>query len=116
VLAAALVLSHICSYHLTYDCPRLRFLSTALPRASHILASFLLFAPAVVNFVLVFVWRNTESNLSLRGRCHWGFDVVWVGVGGQCTTDSPAWGVWLTTAIFRLALTAAVLVRDMQTV
>jgi hypothetical protein len=70
----------------------------------------------MVNFVLVFVWRNTGSDLSLLGRCHWDFDVVWAGVGGQCTTHSPVWGVWLTAAILRLALTVAVLVSDMQTI
>ncbi|KAI0252252.1 hypothetical protein BJV78DRAFT_366472 [Lactifluus subvellereus] len=109
-VAAFLALSRVFLYYLTDDRPHLRSPGKPLRHALHLLASFLLFAPAVVNLALVFVWRNTESGLSLRGRCHWDLDVVWAGVGGQCTTNSPAWGVWLTATIFRFALTAAVLI------
>ncbi|KAH9964838.1 hypothetical protein BC827DRAFT_891480 [Russula dissimulans] len=51
-----------------------------------------------------------ETCLSLPDRCHWNLDVVWVGVGSQCGTHAPAFGVWLTAAIVRLALTAIFLV------
>ncbi len=73
--------------------------------------SFFLIAPAIVNLVFVLVWRHAKSSLSLRGRCHWGIDVVWIGVGGQCASGAPVFGVWLTAAILRLVLTTVVLVR-----
>ncbi|KAI0633025.1 hypothetical protein C8Q77DRAFT_1058952 [Trametes polyzona] len=88
------------------------------PRSTHVLlqeflnysSSLFLLAPAVVNFVLVILWRNSSDPLnSLRGRCHWEIDVVWSGLGGQCD-HSPAWGTWLAGALVRLILTAAVII------
>ncbi|KAI9452260.1 hypothetical protein F5148DRAFT_515455 [Russula earlei] len=106
----ALALSFVLPY---YDTPRHRqspFQGKLYHHASRFLASFFLFAPAVVNLVFVLVWRHVRSTLSLRGRCHWSLDVVWEGVGGQCVPHAPAFGVWLTAAIVRLTLTAAGLV------
>ncbi|KAJ2965894.1 hypothetical protein NUW54_g13963 [Trametes sanguinea] len=62
------------------------------PRSTHVLlldflnysSSFCVLAPAIVNFVLVLVWRDSADPLnSLRGRCHWDIDVVWSGLGGH---------------------------------
>ena len=39
------------------------------------------------------LWRHVGSSLSLRGRCHWNIDAVWVGVGGRCVAHVPAWRV-----------------------
>ncbi|KAI0310066.1 hypothetical protein OF83DRAFT_917596 [Amylostereum chailletii] len=73
--------------------------------------SILLFIPTVVNLALVIAWRHSPIvPLSLAGRCHWDLDVAWIGVGGQCVTGGPAWGVWLIAALARLVLTCAVLV------
>lgn len=88
------------------------------PRSTHVLlqdflnysSSFFVLAPAVANFVLVFVWKNPSDPLnSLHGRCHWDIDVVWSGLGGQCQS-SPAWGTWLAGALVRLILTVSVIV------
>ena len=103
-------MSFILPYHVAQRRPQLLPQRISPRHALHFLVSFFLFTPAVVNLVLVFVWRHAGSGLSLRGRCHWNLDVVWVGVGGQCVPDAPAWGVWLAAAISRLILTAIVLV------
>ena len=93
--------------------PQLRSQRTSLHHALLLLLSFFLIAPGVVSLVLVCVWRHVGSDLSLRGRCHWDVDAVWVGVGGQCVVHAPAWGVWLTAAILRLALTVIAPVRHL---
>ncbi|KAI0263181.1 hypothetical protein BC834DRAFT_971467 [Gloeopeniophorella convolvens] len=109
-VAAALALSILFPSHVTHDHPRLRSLGKALRHTSQYLTSFFLFAPAAINLALVFVWRDTGSDLSLRGRCHWDLDVTWVGVGGQCGAHSPVFGVWLAAAVSRLVLTTGFLV------
>lgn len=105
-------MSFILPYHTARPRPPL---GISPHHALQFLLSFFLFAPTIVNLVFVCVWRHTGSNLSLRGRCHWNLDVVWVGVGGQCVPHAPAWGVWLTAAILRLVITAFVLVRHLPT-
>ncbi|KAI0277157.1 hypothetical protein BGY98DRAFT_934563 [Russula aff. rugulosa BPL654] len=96
LLVIALALSFILPYHIIERRPQLRFQSISPHHILQILLSFFLFAPTIVNLVLVCVWRNVGSGLSLRGRCHWSPDAIWVGVGGQCAPHAPAWGVWLT--------------------
>ncbi|KAI0742883.1 hypothetical protein C8Q80DRAFT_1221257 [Daedaleopsis nitida] len=88
------------------------------PRSKHVLlqgflrysSSLCLLAPSVVNLVLVFLWRApSNGDNSISGRCHWDIDVVWTGLGGQCS-NSPAWGFWLAGSIVRLLITAAILI------
>lgn len=75
------------------------------------LASFLLVAPAVVNLVLVILWRTSnDPQTTLRGRCHWDIDVVWSGIGLSCDR-SPSFASWLGGAVSRLCITGVVLVR-----
>ncbi|KAF8486830.1 hypothetical protein DFH94DRAFT_687302 [Russula ochroleuca] len=110
-LSLLFVIALAVSFVLPYlRCPQSRSQSISLHHALLFLLSFFLIAPAVVNLVLVCVWRHVGSDLSLRGRCHWDVDAVWGGVGGQCVPHAPAWGVWLTAAILRLALTVTALV------
>ena len=104
-------MSFILPYHIIERRPQLRFPGISPHHILQLLLSFFLFAPTVANLVLVCVWRSVGSGLSLRGRCHWSPDAVWVGVGGQCSPHAPPWGVWLTAAILRLILTAVALVR-----
>lgn len=111
LVAGALALSLVVPNHTTHSRPNSGSLGKSLRHVCQFLASFFLFAPAAVNLALVFSWRNTGSEFSLRGRCHWNPDVVWEGVGGQCTRHAPVWGVWLAAAISRLVLTAVILVR-----
>jgi len=74
------------------------------------LASFLLVAPAIINTVLVIVWRASDDpQTTLRGRCNWDIDVVWSGVGLACDR-SPSFVSWLSGAVSRLCLTGLVLV------
>lgn len=73
------------------------------------LASCFLLLPTIVNLVLVFVWKhssNTEN--TIRGRCHWDIDVVWSGVGDHCSSYT-SWPAWLLGAVFRLLFTAGFL-------
>ncbi|TFK92158.1 hypothetical protein K466DRAFT_643503 [Polyporus arcularius HHB13444] len=88
------------------------------PRSKHVLlqsflhysSSLFVLGPALVNFVLVFLWRNSQDTAnSLRGRCRWDIDVVWSGLGGECG-DSPAWGYWVAGSLMRLILTAVFLI------
>lgn len=111
IFVAGLALSLMLPRSITHHHPRLRSLHKSPHHVLQFLASLFLFAPTVVNLILVLVWRHIGSDLSLRGRCHWNVDVVWVGVGGQCASHAPAFGVWLTAAILRLVLTVFVLVR-----
>ncbi|VDB86976.1 unnamed protein product [Peniophora sp. CBMAI 1063] len=82
-------------------------LAAHVARAS---VTLLILGPAIVNFVLVFLWRdNSDSAVRLRGRCKWDIDVDWTaGVGSQC--QSPVWGVWIAAASARLALTVVTLI------
>ena len=76
----------------------------------HYCSSISLIVPALVNLVFTFLWRNPASvENSIQGRCYWDIDVVWSGLGGQCS-NSPAWGFWLAGSLVRLVLTAGVLV------
>ncbi|KAH8077102.1 hypothetical protein BXZ70DRAFT_707715 [Cristinia sonorae] len=63
--------------------------------------------PAIMNVVLVFLWKNSSTAAdSLRGRCSWDIDVSWSGTGGQCGAgQAKGWGWWLGAALFRLTLT-----------
>ncbi|RDX47657.1 hypothetical protein OH76DRAFT_726007 [Lentinus brumalis] len=88
------------------------------PRSKHVLlqsilhysSSLCVLGPAIVNFVLVFIWRNSQDTAnSLRGRCRWDVDVVWSGLGGECV-NSPAWGYWVAGSLVRLILTAVFLI------
>ncbi|KAI0292989.1 hypothetical protein B0F90DRAFT_1822484 [Multifurca ochricompacta] len=110
LLATALALSLVFPYYTNHDRSGSRSLRKSICPISRFLTSFFLFAPAAVNLALVFAWKDTSSTLSLSGRCHWDLDVVWMGVGRQCTAHAPAWGVWLAAAISRLALTVTVLI------
>lgn len=76
------------------------------------LASFFLLGPAIVSFVLLFLWRNaSDPDLRFRGRCHFDIDVVWTGPGSRCEPHAPAWGAWLAASIVRLVFTFGVIVR-----
>ena len=112
LVAGALALSLLIPRPTNHFRPISRSLGKSLRHVAQFLVSFFLFVPAAVNLALIFAWRNTHSEFSLRGRCHWNLDVVWVGVGGQCV-HAPAWGVWLAAAISRFVLTVAILVRDL---
>ena len=70
------------------------------------LSSFCLIGPAVVNFALLFIWKDSEDPyLNVANRCHFDIDVVWTVSKTLCTNKSPHWAVWLTVSALRLALT-----------
>ncbi|KDQ55993.1 hypothetical protein JAAARDRAFT_317116 [Jaapia argillacea MUCL 33604] len=75
-------------------------------------SSVFLFGPALVNLVLVCMWkgRREDAGVGLEGRCRWDIDVVWEESGGQCSGKaSPAWGIWLGASIARLCITLVIL-------
>jgi hypothetical protein len=92
LVAGALALSLVIPRHTNHSRPISQSLGKSLRHASHVLVSFFLFVPAAVNFALIFAWRNTRTEFSLHGRCHWGLDVVWTGVGGQCVRSRTSLG------------------------
>jgi hypothetical protein len=69
------------------------------------LSSFLLLAPALVSFALVFAWRNSsDSELQLQNRCYLDIDVVWSITRTVCDRV-PSWGLLLVLSIIRVILT-----------
>lgn len=75
----------------------------------HMLASFFIFGPAVVNTTLLFIWKkSTDPELNFLQRCHVDIDVIWSVSNAQCKPAS--WGVWLTLSLVRLLLTLSILV------
>lgn len=85
--------------YLTRTCCILRYLS-----------SLFILTPAIVNFVFLFVWRNSSnSHYNIHDRCHSvDIDIVWSASRGTCSGKSLPWGVWLTLSCIRLVLTLAV--------
>ncbi|KAG6877631.1 hypothetical protein C0993_005452 [Termitomyces sp. T159_Od127] len=76
----------------------------------HSAASLALFAPAVVNTVLLFVWKNNPiTELNIRRRCHVDIDVIW-SVSSEQQCKPPAWDVWIVLSILRLVITTIVII------
>ncbi|KAF8970697.1 hypothetical protein BDZ97DRAFT_1914577 [Flammula alnicola] len=72
----------------------------------HYLSSICILGPAIVNFVVVFLWKNSaDSPYNLQNRCHVDIDVVWSVTHNLCTNKSAPWSIWLTLCSVRLALT-----------
>lgn len=70
---------------------------------------FFLLTPAVYNFVMTFIWRNSTSpDLNFRHRCHLDIDVVWSVSKAQC--NHRVWGSWLALSIVRLVVTLLIIV------
>lgn len=80
------------------------------------LSSLSIFAIALVNAILVPVWRyGTPSDPfsiahSLQGRCKWDIDIVWTGTGNQCHLHPVPYGAFVAAAVTRIVLTAGLLV------
>ena len=76
-------------------------------------SSFLLLGPAVVNFALLFIWKNSiNPHFNLNYRCHLDIDVLWSVSNTLCSGKSPRWAIWLTLSSLRLALTLIIIVRS----
>lgn len=81
----------------------------------HYISSFLLIAPAIVNFAAVFSWRNaTDSQLMTAHRCQVDIDIIWSTSYTLCNLKSPSWGVWLTLSVLRLLFTLLLLVAHLM--
>lgn len=76
------------------------------------LSCILLTGPAIVNFVLVFLWKSPSNDTnSVLGRCNWDIDVIWSGTGLRCeSTHATPWSLWVLGSTIRLTLTLASLV------
>ncbi|KAF8816910.1 hypothetical protein BYT27DRAFT_7333124 [Phlegmacium glaucopus] len=75
------------------------------------LSSFLLLGPAVVNFALIFIWKDPiDPHFNLDNRCHLDIDVVWSVSNTLCSNESPPWAIWLILSTFRLALTLIIII------
>jgi hypothetical protein len=55
---------------------------------------------------------DTSPHLSLRDRCFWVLDVVWVGFDLRYIIRSPTWEVWFCTTASELMLTDATFVHE----
>ncbi|KAF8154224.1 hypothetical protein B0H34DRAFT_720981 [Crassisporium funariophilum] len=72
----------------------------------HYLSSFFLLGPALVSFVLVFIWRHSSNpHFNLGNRCRVDIDVVWSVTNNLCNNKSPPWRIWVALSSLRLALT-----------
>jgi hypothetical protein len=67
--------------------------------------------PAITNFVLLVVWKNTPTvDLSFQHRCKIDVDLLWTITHSRCDTISQPWGVWIALAILRIILSLLIIV------
>ena len=77
------------------------------------LSSFCLIGPAVVNFALIFIWKDSDDpHWNVVNRCHFDVDVIWSVSNKLCNNKSPYWAIWLTVSALRLALTLIICVES----
>ena len=70
------------------------------------LSSFCLLGPAIVNFALIFIWKDSvDPHFNLHNRCHLDVDIVWSASNTLCQGRTPGWAIWLILSSVRLALT-----------
>lgn len=75
------------------------------------LSSFCLLGPAVVNFTLVFIFKDSVNPyLNLDYRCHLDVDLVWSVSNNLCNNKSPGWAIWLILSALRLILTLIIII------
>lgn len=75
------------------------------------LASCCLLGPSIVNFVLLFIWRNTSDlELLIRHRCRLDVDLLWSTTNHLCNRKNKTWGMWIALATFRLLATLIIIV------
>jgi hypothetical protein len=85
-------------------------LATMMTVASLGLSSVMLIIPAIVNMVMLFVWRNhPDRELSTETRCHVDIDVIWSGSRQTCA-EPYGWSAWMALSAIRLGFTAIVIV------
>lgn len=74
------------------------------------LSSLALIAPAIVNMIMLFVWRNrSDQELSTEKRCRIDIDVIWSGSRRLCP-EPYGWGAWMALSATRLGITAILIV------
>ncbi|KAF8808746.1 hypothetical protein BYT27DRAFT_7164032 [Phlegmacium glaucopus] len=74
-------------------------------------ASCCLFGPTVVNFILVFVWKNTtDQELQTRRRCGLDIDLVWSPSFSLCNRKTRNWGLWVALSVIRLVITLIIII------
>ncbi|RDB17602.1 hypothetical protein Hypma_001041 [Hypsizygus marmoreus] len=77
--------------------------------AFHALASFTLLAPALVNMVFLFMWKNSGiPELNVLQRCHVDIDVIWTASSSPCRPSG--WVAWLALSIVRLVVTISIII------
>lgn len=108
LLVTAEILSFFQLYLLMYSIS-FRIL-TLITTGSLYLSSITLLAPAIVNLIMLFVWRNSSNKeLSTEIRCHIDIDVIW-SVSKQVCSEPYSWGALVALAITRLGITAVFIV------
>ncbi|KAG2005610.1 hypothetical protein CC2G_002001 [Coprinopsis cinerea AmutBmut pab1-1] len=66
-----------------------------------------LFAPAAVNFALLFAWKDSpDLQLRMKYRCYMDIDVVWSRRAEYCRGQASTWGFWVVLSTLRLLVTA----------
>ena len=67
--------------------------------------------PAITNFVLLLVWKNTSTlDLNFYHRCKVDVDLVWTITHSRCDNLGQPWGVWITLAVVRIVLSLLIIV------
>jgi hypothetical protein len=117
ICTAATVALYICSQVIEYIRRKIDYRTQTskylifLRHSLHLLSSTFVLGPAVVNLIFVFVWRNSpDSRYNLHNRCHIDIDSIWSVEHNFCIAQSPAWGIWISIAAVRAAVTLLALV------
>ncbi|KAF5353258.1 hypothetical protein D9756_008036 [Leucocoprinus leucothites] len=106
-LATAAIFSFF-KLHLLMHSFSLRILTLTIT-ASLYLSSLTLLAPAIVNMVMLCIWRNSsDPELSTEARCRIDIDVVWSHSNQKCS-EPYGWGALMALAATRLGLTAVLI-------
>lgn len=83
----------------------------SLRRVLYYLSSFCFLGPSVVNFALLFIWKNTpDLELQVRHRCRLDVDLVWSASQLLCNHRDKTWGRWIALSAFRLLASIVIVV------
>ncbi|KXN92542.1 hypothetical protein AN958_05397 [Leucoagaricus sp. SymC.cos] len=107
-LLATAAIFNFFKLHLLMHSISLRLL-TLIITSSLCLSSLTLLSPAIVNMVMLFVWRSrVDQELSTETRCRIDIDVIWSASKETCSRPY-SWGAWMALSATRLGLTAVLI-------
>ncbi|KAJ3559704.1 hypothetical protein NP233_g11199 [Leucocoprinus birnbaumii] len=106
-LSTAAIFSFFKLHLLMHSFP-LRLLTWIVAFSLH-LSSLTLLAPAIINLIMLFIWRTSPNQeLSTESRCLIDIDVVWSHSDLTCS-EPYGWGALVALSATRLGLTAVLI-------